>query len=80
MKFTCSGYRSVTADGLSEAAGIFANRMARRKFGKSGYARTCVQSAICMNGQYAEYGAFIGYTTGRNETTGQNVNFTVSRA
>jgi hypothetical protein len=79
MKFTCNGFQSVTAENMSEAANIFANRAARRKYGKSGYARTCVQGSYAQDGRLAEYSAFIGYTTGRNETTGHNINFTVYR-
>jgi len=79
-KYTCNGFQSVTAETMSEAANIFANRAARRKYGKSGYARTCNLGAYAQDGSLAEFSAFIGYTTGRNETTGHNINFTVYRA
>lgn len=79
-KFTCSGFKSVHADGMDEAAEIFATRAARKKYGRSGYCRTCTKTAYAQNGSVAEYSAFIGYSTGRNETTGNNVNFTVHRA
>jgi len=74
-KYTCNGFQSVTAETMSEAANIFANRAARRKYGKSGYARTCNLGSYAQD--LAEFSAFIGYKTGRNETTGHNINFTV---
>jgi hypothetical protein len=79
-KYTCNGFKSVTTETMSEAANIFANRAARQKYGKSGYARTCTQGAYAQDGRLAEYSAFIGYGTGRNETAGHNINFTVHRA
>jgi hypothetical protein len=62
---------------MKAAAEIFATRAARRKYGRSAYCRTCVQQSHAQNGSFAEYSAFIGYTTGRNETTGSNIQFTV---
>jgi hypothetical protein len=76
-KYSCTGHRNVSADWMSEAAEIFAGREARRKYGRSGYCRTCTQQAWRQDGGMAEYSAFIGYSTGRNETTGNNINFTV---
>ena len=78
MKYTCNGFRPVEAESIREAASIFANRAARRAFGRSGYARTCQIQAHARDMSFAEFSAFIGYTTGRNETTGHNVQFTVS--
>ena len=73
-KFTCNGFRAVHAIGMGEAADIFAARMARRAYGRGGYARTCNQTAYSEDGSLAEFSAFVGYSTGRN------VNFTVFRA
>lgn len=79
-KFTCNGFKSVTGDiSISEAAEIFANRAARRKYGKSGYARTCTMGSRSEDESTAEFSAFIGYRTGQSETTGHNINFTVCR-
>ena len=58
---------------------MFAAREARRAFGRSGYARTCVQGSYAQDGSFAEYNAFIGTKSGPNETTGRNVMFTVYR-
>lgn len=62
---------------MHEAAQMFADRLARKEFGKRGYARTCTQNSYAQNGSFAEYNAFIGYRTGQHETTGRNVMFTV---
>jgi len=78
-KYTCNGFQSVTAESMSDSAYIFANRAARREYGKSGYARTCNLVSYAQDGSLAEFSALIGYTTGRNETTGHNINFTVYR-
>lgn len=77
-KYTCNGFRPALADSMREAAEIFANRAARKSYGGTGYCRTCNQYAYAQDGSLAEFSAFIGYTTGRNETTGKNINFTVS--
>ena len=76
-KYSCNGFQSVQAETMNAAAEIFANRAARRKYGKSAYCRTCTQTAHASDMSMAEYSAFIGYTTGRNETSGNNINFTV---
>lgn len=83
-KYTTSGMRSVHADTMREAAAIFATRMARRSYGRSGYCRTLMQQAAAQNGSLAEYRAFIGYTpAGKHNagsTVGHNVHFTVYAA
>lgn len=75
--FRCNGFRPVRADGIAEAAEIFAKRAARRAFGKRGYVRTMVEDSYAPNLSIVEFAAFIGYSTGRNETTGHNYRFTV---
>jgi len=79
-KYTCNGFKSVKVETMNEAAEIFANRAAKRKYGRSAYCRTCTMGSYAENGSLAEYSAFIGYTTGQNETSGNNINFTVYRA
>jgi len=71
------GFRNVTASSMSEAAEIFAARAARSAYGRNGYARTCTLGSWSQDGSLGEYSAFIGYSSGRNETTGHNTNFTV---
>ena len=80
-KFTCGGFRAVRVETIREAAEIFANRAARKTYGKRGYARTCNMGSYAQDMRLAEFSAFIGYTTGHNrhETTGNNINFTVFR-
>ena len=79
-KYITNGRRPVVAETMSDAAQIFANRAARDKFGRSGYCRTCVCTSWSQDNTLGEFSAFIGYRTGRNETTGHNVNFTVINA
>jgi hypothetical protein len=78
-KYITNGRRPVVAETMSDAAQIFANRAARDKFGRSGYCRTCTLGSWNQDNTIGEFSAFIGYSTGRNETTGHNVNFTVYR-
>ena len=75
--YRCNGYRSVRAEGIAAAAEIFARRAARRAFGRRGYVRTMVEDSYVPNLSIVEFAAFIGYSSGRNETTGHNVRFTV---
>ncbi len=77
MKYSCNGFQSVTAETINEAAEIFANRAARRTYGRGAYARTCNPQSHSRDMSIAEFSAFIGYTTGHNETTGSNISFTV---
>jgi hypothetical protein len=78
-KYTCNGFKRVEAETMNEAAGIFASRAAKRHYGRSAYCRTCTQGSYSDGGGFAEYNAFIGRTSGLNETSGRNFNFTVYR-
>ena len=75
--FRCNGFRSVRAEGIYSAAEIFAKRAARRAFGKRGLVRTLVEDSYTRSLSIVEFAAFIGYPSGRNETTGHNFRFTV---
>jgi hypothetical protein len=75
--YACSGFKSVRADSIRDAAEIFARRAARRAFGRRGIVRTMVEDSYTRNLSIVEFAAFIGYSTGRNETTGHNIRFTV---
>jgi hypothetical protein len=79
-KYKSAGFNSVRAETINEAAMIFADRAARRKYGRAGYCRTCNQQCHAQDMSFAEYSAFIGSSTGRNETTGTNLQFTVYTA
>ena len=80
QRFTCTGFRSVLAESIHDAAFVFASRAAKRAYGRKGYARTCEEGAHAVDYRMAEYQAFIGHSTGISETTGHNVYFTVHRA
>jgi hypothetical protein len=75
--YACSGFKSVRADSIRDAAEIFARRAARRAFGRRGIVRTMVEVSYTRNLSFVEFAAFFGYSTGRNETTGHNIRFTV---
>lgn len=78
--YLCSGMRNVKAEDMREAARIFADRMARRKFGKRGIAFSPKMGAYDPRMRFAEFTAFIGYKSGQSETTGSDLHFTVSIA
>jgi hypothetical protein len=78
--YKSNGHRDVTAESMKEAAQIFADRKARKAYGKGGYARTCTLGSWSQDNSLGEFSAFIGYSTGRNETTGGNAYFTVYSA
>jgi hypothetical protein len=82
MKYTSQGFRSVEACSISAAAVIFAERAARKQYGKSGYCRTCTQVACSRDGTFAEYTAVIEYMPrGQlNEKAGHNQSFVVHAA
>jgi hypothetical protein len=82
MKYTSQGFRSVEACSISAAAVIFAERAARKQYGKSGYCRTCTQVACSRDGTFAEYTAVIEYIPrGQlNEKAGHNQSFVVHAA
>jgi hypothetical protein len=79
MKYTSPGFRSVEASSMNAAAVIFAERAARKQYGKSGYCRTCTQVVHSTDGTFAEYSAFICYTARgqRSETVGHNEAFAI---
>jgi hypothetical protein len=77
--FHCNGHRSVRAAGIREAAKVFSLREARRAFGKRGLVRMLYVDCCTEDGSLAEFEAFIGYPSGRNETTGHNIRFTVTK-
>ena len=82
MKYTSPGFRNVEACSFLAAAVIFAERAARKYYGKSGYCRTCTQVAHSIDGRSAEYSAFVSYAPReqRNETVGHNQPFVVYAA
>ncbi len=63
MRYTSPGFRSVEACSNRAAAVIFAERAARKHYGRSGYCRTCTQVASSEDGTFAKYSASIAYTS-----------------
>ena len=82
-KYTTHGCHAVTAENMSEAAGHFAERIARKTLGKNAYARTCNLESWSDGNTLGEYNAFIGYTpAGKHNigtTVGRNIRFSVYR-
>lgn len=66
---------------MSEAAETFAGRMARKKYGKTGYCRTCNLESWSQDQTLGEFNAFIGYTPAgkhnKGTTVGGNIRFSV---
>lgn len=77
--YHCNGYRSVRAEGILDAAEVFARRAARRAFGRRGIVRVLREDSYAPDYSLIEFEAFIGYPSGFNETTGRNVRFTVTK-
>ncbi len=78
-RFACSGLRNVVADDIKQAADVFSKRIAKKKFGRTAYARTLNVTSWTADYETVEFNAFVGVSTGRNETTGSNVVFTVHK-
>lgn len=76
--YTCAGYRPVRAENNREAAEIFATREAVKQYGKKGLFRVLNENGRSVDGRLVEWQAFIGKETGRNETTGHNIDLTVT--
>lgn len=77
--YHCSGFRSVRAAGILDAADVFARRAARRAFGRRGVVRVLREDSYAPDYSMIEFSAFVGYPSGPNETTGHNIRFTVTR-
>lgn len=63
---------------MTQAASIFALRVARRTYGSRADVRTCHAQSWSRDGNVAEFQAFVGRTKG-NETTGHNITLTVRK-
>lgn len=59
-RFTSDGLAPVQAKSAEEAAEIFANRLARREFGRRGYCRTLRLDSWTRDGTLHVFEAFIG--------------------
>ncbi len=75
--YTADGFRPVEAESMQEAANIFADRLARRKYGKNAVSHTN-QNSWSRDGLMGEYQAFVGrYDRQSRSSTGDNVWITV---
>jgi len=83
-KYITTGCQAVRAESMSEAAEIFAARIARKEFGKSGYFLICNLESWSLDHSLGEYNAFIGYTPAgkhnQGQTVGNNIRFSVRLA
>jgi hypothetical protein len=59
-RYTADGFRAVTADSASDAAQIFADRQARREYGRNGYSRRPRLDCWTQDGKSHTFEAFIG--------------------
>lgn len=73
--YICHGFKPVEADSAKEAAETFANRQARREYGKRGHVRTKRLDSWSEDGTHHTYEFFIGrpVPNDRNTTSGHNV-------
>tara|TARA_R100000808_G_scaffold6072_2_gene18229 strand:+ start:11741 stop:11986 length:246 start_codon:yes stop_codon:yes gene_type:complete len=77
MKYYCDGFQSVEADDPSEAAEIFAARLARREHGRAGRVGPVNMNGFVYGGGVWDYSAFIGYKGGGGGLTGADVALSV---
>jgi hypothetical protein len=77
--YTCENHKPINAESFTAAAEIFALRKARATYGRSGRVGALRLDSYSVNGRLAEFDAFIGRPSGRNETSGANVRFTIYR-
>lgn len=70
--YTADSFRNVEAENAREAALIFANRQARREFGKRGYCRSMRLDCWTEDGKSHTFEAFIGRDVERGTCAGRN--------
>lgn len=79
--YRCTGFRNLEADHFWEAAERFADRAARREYGRRGYRRTLRLDNWAENGTSQTFEAFVGVAVRGDPgtTSGHNVWLTVHR-
>lgn len=83
--YISAGHKPVSAATLDDAARIFADRAARRLFGRAGYCRKIELQGWSEDGSYGETEAFVGrdvrpYRDSKmTETQGRNIRFSVQQ-
>jgi hypothetical protein len=74
------GTKRVRAHSAEEAANVFAERKARKAYGRRGYVRTLRMDSWAQSGTSATFEAFIGHDGSEPRTTvGHNVWISVTR-
>jgi hypothetical protein len=71
--------RRVETETPSEAAGLFADRIAHRVYGRRGLVRILREDSHSMNGTFWCYQAYIGVPVKGGGTSGHNIWVRVSR-
>lgn len=64
-------------DGAKDAAWLFANRLAKREFGRRGYCHHVRRDCVSTDGRSANFEAFIGVPAEGGGTNGHNTWLTV---
>ena len=87
MTYICEHFQNIRhnredVDDIDDAAGIFAGRMARRDYGRSGLVAHCNREGWSEDFTSVHYSAFVGFTgePGQISFCGHNVHFTVVQA
>jgi len=73
IHFRSPGAKSVIAETAHEAALIFANRTARREYGKLGHVACFYATGWMFDGSHVTYNAFIGKPSESGGTRGRNI-------
>ncbi len=76
--YTCKGFHAIEADSAIAAAQVFAERLARRRFGGRGYGRI-VRLETSTGEIGGEFEAQIGKDVTPNTWTGRNVRLCVTQ-
>ena len=64
-RYVCGGFRAVEADGPTDAAQVFAGRLARRRYGRSGIVGTLRRDSWTEDGASVTFESFIGHPAER---------------
>lgn len=84
--FHCDGFRPIKQDaeiGFSiietaqDAARVFADRWAKRLYGKKGYCHHVRLDCYAADGRYSNFEAFVGHDCGDGCCSGRNVQLSV---
>jgi hypothetical protein len=73
IKFRSPGNKSVIAENADEAALIYANRVARRYYGKLGRVASFYATGWAFDGSHVTYNAFIGKPSESGGIGGRNI-------